>query len=257
MKRLHIVAIALIMLLLSGCFEINEEIDINPNGSGKLLVKTDMSQLIELMQSYGGKDDMEKQLPAKNIDTTIYMNSIADSAHNMSPETKALYKDGTLHVKMNIDEKLFKTDMQFPFANTSDLQKLYSSMNDKGGGMAAMFKSMAPKKDSSQPSGDNMPDMGQFNNIYDFQSHDGLISRKLNAAKWESLQQSQQFSQMKDAGSMGISIPYTITVNLPRPVKKVDNKLAVISLDKKQVVIKYNLVEVFQHPEQFEYTIVY
>ena len=193
MKRLQIVGIALIMLLLSGCFEINEEIDINQNGSGKLLVKTDMSQLIDLMQSYGNKEDMDKQLPAKNIDTTISMNTLTDSAHNMSAETRALYKDGTLHVKMNIDEKVFKTDMQFPFASTGDLQKLYSSMNDKGGGMAAMFKSMAPKKDSSQPASDNMPDMGQFNNIYDFQSHDGLISRKLNAAKWRACSNPSSF----------------------------------------------------------------
>jgi hypothetical protein len=62
---------------------------------------------------------------------------------------------------------------------------------------------------------------------------------------------------MKDLGGMGISIPYTLTINLPRPVKKVDNILAKLSPDKKQVVIQYNLIEVFEHPEKFEYTIVY
>jgi hypothetical protein len=62
---------------------------------------------------------------------------------------------------------------------------------------------------------------------------------------------------MKDAGSMGISIPYTLTINVPRPVKKVDNILAKLFPDRKKVIIQYNLIEVFDHPEKFEYTIVY
>ena len=45
--------------------------------------------------------------------------------------------------------------------------------------------------------------MNQFNSIYDFTSHDGLISRKLNEQKWKDLQQSPQFAQMKEAGEHG------------------------------------------------------
>jgi hypothetical protein len=102
-----------------------------------------------------------------------------------------------------------------------------------------------------------MPDMNQFNAIYDFKSHDGLISRKLNTQKWKDLQQTPQFAQTRDAANMGIAIPYTLTINLSRPVKKVDNELAKLSSDKKQVQIQYNLFEVFDHPEKFEFTIVY
>lgn len=102
-----------------------------------------------------------------------------------------------------------------------------------------------------------MPDMNQFNSIYDFQSRDGMISRKVNAEKWKALQESQEFAQMKQATAMGIEIPYSLTVNLPRPVKKIDNALSKLSDDKKTVTIKYNLIEVFEHPEKFEYTIAY
>jgi hypothetical protein len=56
---------------------------------------------------------------------------------------------------------------------------------------------------------------------------------------------------------MGISIPYTLTIHIPRPVKKIDNSLARLFPDKKTVIMQYNLVEVFDHPEKFEYTIVY
>ena len=101
------------------------------------------------------------------------------------------------------------------------------------------------------------PDITQFNNIYDFKSRDGFISRKVNAEKLKALQDNPQFSQMKDGANMGMEIPYTITVNLPRPVKKVDNSLAKISDDKKTVIIKYNLLEMLDHPEKFEYNIEY
>ena len=44
-----------------------------------------------------------------------------------------------------------------------------------------------------------MPDMNQFNAIYDFESKDGMISRKLSAEKWKALQDDAQFAQMKQA----------------------------------------------------------
>jgi len=50
---------------------------------------------------------------------------------------------------------------------------------------------------------------------------------------------------------------YTTTITLPRPVKKVDNPLAKLSDDKKTVTIKFNLVDVFEKPEQFGYNIEY
>jgi hypothetical protein len=130
-------------------------------------------------------------------------------------------------------------------------------MNSQSLGFTQFFKGMAGKPDSSMGNDNGMPDMNQFNAIYDFVSHDGLMSRKLNAERWKALQQSPQYAQIKEAGNMGISIPYTLNIVVPRPVKKVDNELAKLFPDRKKVVMQYNLVEVFDHPEKFEYTIVY
>jgi len=55
----------------------------------------------------------------------------------------------------------------------------------------------------------------------------------------------------------GVEINYTTTIVLPRPVKKVDNATAKLSDDKKTVTLKFNLIEVFDHPEQFGYKIEY
>ncbi len=118
-----------------------------------------------------------------------------------------------VHLLLNMDQKEFKSDIVIPFKSLSDLQKLYNAMNSQSLGFTQFFKGIAGKPDSAIAGNDNgMPDMNQFNAIYDFESHDGLISRKLNAERWKALQQSPQFAQMKDAGNMGISIPYTLTI---------------------------------------------
>jgi hypothetical protein len=258
MKRLKFLFTIAGMFLLAGCFEINEDIEVKPNGTGVYSVHTDMSQLLQAMQSYLGKDEMDKQMPSRNIDTTVMMKTLLDTAKNVSAEAKALTKDGSVHLLLNMEQKEFKSDVVIPFKSLSDLQKLYNSMNNQSLGFNQLFKGMAGKPDSSASSGnDNMPDMNQFNAIYDFESHDGLLSRKLNAEKWKALQASPQYAQMKDAENMGISIPYTLTITVPRPVKKVDNILAKLFPDRKKVIIQYNLIEVFDHPEKFEYTIVY
>jgi hypothetical protein len=272
MKQLRYLLTGVLVLLLAGCFEIQEQIDIKPDGTGALTVNTDMSKLLEVMQNYMGKEEMEKEIPAgKTLDTTVMMRSLVDTMQNISAESKELVKDGKVHMQLNLDQKIFKSDIHIPFSSQENLQKLYNNMNNQNLGFSQLFKGMTAKKDTAEmnnaitdsPSGNepdngkNAPDMNQFNAIYDFTSHDGLISRKLNEQKWKDLQQTPQFAQTKDVTNMGITIPYTLTIHLPRPAKKIDNALAKLSPDKKQVVIQYNLLEVFDHPEKFEFTIDY
>lgn len=249
---------SVIILSLTGCFDINEEIDVKSNGSGQMSVKMDMSQLLDLMQTYVGKEEMGKQMPKDKMDTTIYMKDLVDTAKDITPEKKALIRDGSVHMKLNMTEKVFKTDLHFPFSNLANLQSLYAAMNDGSLGTNKLFKGLTSGGDSMNNNPNStMPDIGQFNGIYNFQCKDGLISRKLNAEKWKEFQSNPQFEQMKQVSGMGMEVPYSLVVHLPRPLKKIDNALAVVSDDKKTITIKYNFIEVFDHPEKFEYTIAY
>ena len=111
MKKMKFLLLFSGMFLLAGCFEINEDIDIKADGKGVYSIHTDMSQLLEMMQTYMGKEEMDKQMPPKDLDTTIQMKDLVDTAKSMSAETKALVKDGNIHMKMNMEEKLFKADI--------------------------------------------------------------------------------------------------------------------------------------------------
>jgi hypothetical protein len=163
-----------------------------------------------------------------------------------------------VHINLDIDGKIFKTHMLFPFSSQDNLQKLYATMSDGSLGNAQLLKNMLPGgQDGNVQRGGASPDINQFNGVYDFTCKDGLISKKLNAEKWKTLQDNPILAQAKQAGQMGVEIAYTVTVKLPRAVKKVDCPMAKLSDDRKTVTIKYNLINVFDHPEQFGYTIEY
>lgn len=258
MKGLKLIFCTLFIFSLVGCLEIEEKIDVKNNGTGELTVNTDMSQMLSMMESMLGKEELEKELPRKSVDTTVMMKDFIDTSKSISAENKSLFRTGKMHLKLNMADKVFKANMNFPFTSLTNLQKLYTAMNDGSLNTADMFRGLT----SGKPPGNDdtvggSPDMNQFNSIYSFTVKDGTISRKLDPVKWKNLQASPQFSQMKQTSSMGIEMPYTLVVNLPRPVKKIDNSLATLSPDKKTVTIKYNLTDVFDNPEKFEYTIAY
>ena len=254
MKILKFILPLSLVFCLTGCLDIDENVEVKKDGSGQLSMDMDMSQMVEMLQQYVGKDELAKKGMDK-MDTTIYMKDIVDTLSSMSAEKKALLHPGSVHIQMNLDQKVFKTHMQFPFSSQDNLQKLYAAMSDGSLGTTQLFKGMAGGQD--QGMGGASPDINQFNGIYDFTCKDGVMSKKLNQAKFKTLSEDPQLSQMKQAGQMGIEILYTTTIKFPRPIKSVDNTLAKLSEDKKTVTIKYNLVDVFDKPEQFGYNIEY
>jgi hypothetical protein len=261
MKFCKILLSVLLALSFTGCLDIDEKIEIKKDGSGSYNMKIDMSQMVEMLQTYVGRDELAKKGMEK-MDTTIYMKSIVDTLSGMTPEKKALLSPGSVHVKVNLDEKVFIASMLFPYTSQGNLQKLYTSMSDGSLGTTQLLKGIAPMgPDEMQGAGGggsgSGSDINQFNGIYDFTSRDGFISKKVNLDKWKELQKNPQIDQLKEAGKMGVEILFTTTIKLPRPVKKIDNPLAKLSEDKMVVMIRYNLVDIFDHPEQFGFTIEY
>jgi hypothetical protein len=257
MKLLKFVLFVFVTIGFTGCLDIFEKIDMKKDGSGTLTMDMDMSQMLEMMQQYMGKEEMAKAGIGK-MDTTINMKDILSADTSLSADKKALLGMGTVHIKVDTGEKVFTTHMSFPFASQDKLQKLYSALGDGSLGTSQLFKGLGGEDGGGAGgAGAPTPDINQFNGIYDFTCHDGLISKKVNQNKWKALQNDPQMAQIKQAAQMGVEINYTTTVVLPRPVKKIDNAKAKLSDDKKTVVMKINLIDVFDHPEQFEYTIAY
>jgi len=254
MKILKIILPAILAFSFAGCLDINESVDIRKDGSGQLTMDMDMSQMVDIMQTYMGKDELEKKGMSK-MDTTILLKDIVDTSSSLSEDKKAILRPGRVHIKLDMDAKVFTVHSMFPFTSLANLQKLYTLMNDGSLGNAKLFGSLGG--DAGAGAGASPGDINQFNSIFDFTCKDGLLTKKLNKEKFDALKNDPQMAQVKQASQMGMDINYTTTLTLPRPVKKISNPLAKQSDDKMTVTMKYNLIDVFDHPAQFEYTVEY
>jgi hypothetical protein len=253
----YVLTVALSIFFVS-CYEVNEEIEIKADGSGTYVTKMDMSQLIDMMQTFAGEEELKKDGLEKIYDTTILFKDMLDSAKDMPAEQKELMKDGKMKMQMNIKEKIFKMDMDFSYKNLNSLQQL---MSGKGGGpsMANAFKNIFGKKEGEedQPGAPKSPDMSDIAAIYDVTIKNGLIQKKVNTAKYKEFMDRPEMAQLKQVSSSGMEVLYTTTIKLPRAAKKTDNPLIKLSEDKKTVTMKYNMLELLEHPEKFAYTIQY
>src|ERR1700721_1553446 len=95
----------------TGCLDINEKLDIKKDGSGTMTM--DMSQMIDMLQTYMGKDELSKK-GLEKMDTTIYLKDIIDTLSTLSADKKAVLSPGSVHIKIDLDAKVFTTPMVFP-----------------------------------------------------------------------------------------------------------------------------------------------
>lgn len=252
MKLLKFILPAILALGFAGCLDINESVDIRADGSGQLTMDMDMSQLVDILSTYMAKDEM-KEKGLEKMDTTILMKDIVDTVSSFTADQKAILRPGRVHIKLDMDAKIFTVHSMFPFTSMSNLQQLYALMNGGALGNAKLFGALG----GGDAGGGSPGDVNQFNSIFDFSCKDGLLTKKLNKEKFDSLKNDPQLAQVKQAAQMGMEINYTSTLSLPRPAKRVDNPIAKLSDDKKTVTMKFNLIDVFDHPDQFEYTVEY
>jgi hypothetical protein len=248
MKRLILILPMAIVLCLAGC-KMQEDVDIRKDGGGQYTTDIDISQMIDILQAYMGKEELEKKGLVK-MDTTIVLKDIVDTASSLSAEKKALLRPGRIHVKLDMDAKVFTIHGMFPFTSQANLQQLFYAMNDVG--LVKLLGNLSGSGDNMGPG-----DVNQFNSMFTYTCRDGLILKQLDTVKLNALKNDPQMAQLKQASQMGLDIAYTTSISLPRPIKKVDNALAKLSDDKKTVTMKFNFLDALDHPEQFQYKIEY
>jgi hypothetical protein len=254
------VLVAALAIGFTGCVDIDEKIDLKKDGSGIMTFDMDMSQALAMMQDRIGKEELEKRGFSK-MDTTINMKDVLAQDTSLQADKRKALSTGSVQLTINMDQKILTIHLTFPFSSLANLQTLYAALSDGSLHTAQLFKNLgggAGNGGSGGMRGAN-PDVDQFNAVYDFTSSDGLIGKRVDTARWKALLNVPKIDELKQLAqaNSGMEIDYTTTIVLPRPVKKIDNSLAILSEDKKTVILKFNLLEVLFHPEKFEYSIEY
>jgi hypothetical protein len=256
MKKIWYSALTAIVLLFVSCYEVNEEIVIDANGTGTYVTKMDMGAMLQMMQTMAGEEELTKNGLDKPIDTVISLKDVMDSVKDATPEQKRLFKDGVMKLQMNVKESILKADVKFPFNNYSDLQTLMAGAGS--GGLGEAFKKIFSNPDSAQSSpAVQEQGLDQMNNVFDVVVTKKSITKKLNPAKYKALMDKPEMAQAKEMVGKGFEVLYTTTIKLPRPVKQSDNPMVKLSPDKKTITIKYDLMKIFETPDIFSYSIVY
>src|ERR1700727_935386 len=116
MKILKYLLPAVLAFSFAGCLDINESVDIRKDGSGQLTMDMDMSQMVDILQTYMGKEELEKKGMSK-MDTTILLKDIVDTLSSMSEDKKAILRPGRVHIKLDMDAKVFTVHSMFPFTS--------------------------------------------------------------------------------------------------------------------------------------------
>ena len=257
MKHLRTLLLFALPLVFISCTDTREELEIKADGSGTLVMKTDLSKMLEMVKGFAGETDLAKDGLDRPFDTTMLMKDYMDTAKNVPADQKELLRNGKVHVVMNVKESIGKFDMNFPFTSTDKLQQLYASLNSSSGGIKNLFDGMGkslPKAPDEQGADKSMP---QIASVYDITAKDGLYSRKVNKERYDAFTQAMKLEELKQMGSMLGAMDYTLSVKLPRAIKKISNSKVVLSDDKKTATLKADLMETFQHPELLALDIEY
>lgn len=257
MKAFKLFLVGLLALCFTGCFEVNEEIEVQENGTGKFSLNMDMGKLLEMMQAFMPAEELEKANLGKVQDTTIQMKDLVDTAASVSADKKAIFRDGSMRMQMNMNEKLFKVNMQYPFKSAENLQKLYENMGEGNSGLGSLLKGLNPNAGAS---GVAQPDFKQISSYFDLIADKSSISRKLNKDSYSKLATDSTMQQMKQMGEMGGGlgeVKMNTVIKLPRAAKKISGTTAKLASDKKSVILNNSLLDIFEHPEVFEFSVEY
>jgi hypothetical protein len=251
MKKPCLYIILCITLFLSGCLDTTQEITLNEDGSGILKNTNDMSTMVGLLKQMGQNDAMSK-LEDRTVDSTFALAPLIDSSTTLTAEEKALARQGSMYLNIDMKaEKLINT-MILPFAKPGDIAKL-NKISDK-----LMDEAMDKQLGKMPEMGtEEMPEQSSLDDYFNITYSKGLITRSLDKEKYANAANDEYLKAIKEASAMGIPMVTTYIFNLPVPAKKVEGKNVKVSKDNKQVTVKANIEDFFDDPGKFEFKIEY
>src|SRR5690606_28195076 len=235
MKKLYFLFLS-ISVFLTSC-QFSENIYINDDGSGKMSLVFDGSELMKM----GGDST---QTSEKAIDSILVfkeflkekMDSIAQLSKEEQESLKSL-ENFTMHTKIDPESQEMKVDMFTDFKNVEELQDV----------MAAMSKANSLGKDEE----DEDNPFSSFGNStatemeYSFKK--GVFKRKATIVDKELHQQA--LDSIGEAEMMFASSSYVLNYHFPRPIKSVSNENALFSADKKSFRLEISFLEYLKNPE--------
>lgn len=235
MKRTQILVCALVAIFTCSC-NFTEEIHIKEDGSGKLSINFDGS---ELMQMAG--DEMA-QTNEKPVDSIISFKELLeekrDSIAELTPEEQAKLKrleHFNLHMVMNPEEKIMKFDLFSEFKNVNEVNDAFNTFKEAG----MMNAGKAQQQPAPMAGSDQATEVN-----YTFRGN--TFSRKAKIVDEELFQQS--LDSLAGAEMFLSGSTYTIKYHFPKRVKSTNLEEATFSADGKTLIYEMPFLDLMKDP---------
>nr|WP_298997567.1 hypothetical protein [uncultured Allomuricauda sp.] len=235
MKRIHFLTMAIAVAFAFSC-NFTEEITINEDGSGKLSINFDGSELMEMAGEEMMKDN------EKAVDSLISFKDILeekkDSIAQLSPEEQAKLKKlerFNMHMLMNPETKQMKFDLFSEFKNVNEVNDAFNAFQSAS--------SLGPNSgQGKQPKIGAEESATEVN--YSFAGN--TFSRKAKILDQDLFQQSIDSLQGAEMFLSGST--YTLKYHFPKRVKSASAESATFSADGKTLIYEVKFLELMKDP---------
>jgi len=210
--RLRLISVFLFVgLLTTACFDLEEEISLNKNGSGRYTTRIDMSQLVTMIQAMGGDAQEMQEGMNHSMDSTL---------QDMRDKLAGI--EGISQVTTDMENNVFA--ISYNFANVEALN-LATGKSDLAGSQSGMNLDMGDVENFAFSKGK-------------FSRADAPLDQAMAQMEESGDDQSMDMARMMmgDAG-------YTLIYHFPGQVKSMTNERATLSADRKTVRLNANFID--------------
>ncbi len=244
MRKLSLLILFMVLVCFTSCVDVEEHYDFKPDGSCKVAYSFDMSKAVSVLMNL--MSDSVKATPQFAVvkDTTLnFYSALPDSTQQrMTLEESNLAKSSNLSVKMNLAKSLMKISIDHDAKNAADLQ--YYLQNIAKIESHSDLKAVTNNKNSKEFDARQLIS-GQDYYAYEVTPH--KFYRIIDKAKFNAFLKKTQ-STFAMAKAMLIDMPYKVILNFAKPVKKINNPKAILSADRKRVILQTNMDEIIKNP---------
>lgn len=245
MKRFYFPIILGLVFCLSSCVDIEEHYDFKADGSCSVVYDFNMSKAVSVLMNL--MSDSIRSTPEFGMvkDTTLnFYSALPDTTQSkMSVDEVNMAKASNLNVNMNLKKNLMKVSLNHEAKNMADLQYYLEHISKMSsiGGVNALTKNTkkSPVFDPQQLIS------GEDYYIYEITPH--KFYRLIDLSKFNAFlkRTSSTFAMAK---AMLIETPYKLVLNFAKPVKKINNPKAILSADRRRVIIQTNMDDIIKNP---------
>ncbi len=234
MKKIQILLLAMLVALTYAC-NFTEEIHLKEDGSGKLSINFDGS---ELMQMAG--EEMAKS-NEKPVDSIISFKELLkdkkDSIAQLPPEEQAKLKKlepFNMRMVMDPEKSVMMFDLFSDFKDVSEMNDAFSTFQEA----SAIGGNTNPKQEKIKPA-DQATEVNYSFKKNTFTRTSKIVDQELFQQQLDSLQGAEMFL----SGST-----YTLKYHFPKRVKSTTVEEATFSADGKTLIYEVNFLDLMKDP---------